>query len=91
MEGLQFRKTCNTQIDKNTVEWKAIIITLIEMKGRKRLRLIRLIRKNQESIKNISGSSWQDSYESQGLGLISVILIKKNGVNTFNITSSNIV
>ena len=46
MEGLQFRKTCvrnqhtnqsKTQLIEHRTEWKAIIITLIEMSGRKRL------------------------------------------------------
>ena len=48
MEGLQFRKTCvqthksiKTQLIEHRIEWKAIIITLIEMSGRKSLRLIR--------------------------------------------------
>ena len=56
---------------------ESALFTLIEMSGRKRLRLIRLIRKNLESIKSISGSFWQNSKESQGLGLIYVIVIKK--------------
>ena len=42
------------------------------MSGRKRLRLIRLIRKIEESIRIFQGHF--------GLGLIYVILIKKNGV-----------
>ena len=46
MEGLQFRKTCvrnqhtntiKTQMIEHRIEWKAIIITLTEMSGRKRL------------------------------------------------------
>ena len=47
MEGLQFRKTClkstrksiKTQLIEHRIEWKAIIITLIEMSGRKRKQL----------------------------------------------------
>ena len=45
MEGLQFRKTCvrnqhtnqSKQLIEHRIEWKAIIITLIEMSGRKSL------------------------------------------------------
>ena len=54
-------KSIKTQLIEHRIEWKAIIITLIEMSGGKRLRLIRLIRKNEESIKKISGSFWQNS------------------------------
>ena len=39
-------KSIKTQLIEHRIEWKAIIITLAEMTGRKRLRLIRLIRKN---------------------------------------------
>ena len=39
-------KSIKTQLIEHRIEWKEIIITLIEMSGRKRLRLIRLIRKN---------------------------------------------
>ena len=47
MEGLQFWKTCvrnqhksiKTQLVEHKIEWKAIIITLIEMSGRKRKQL----------------------------------------------------
>ena len=42
VEGLEFQKTCvqnqhtiKTQLIEHRIEWKAIIITLIEMSGRK--------------------------------------------------------
>ena len=54
-------KSIKTQLIEHRIEWKAIIITLIEMSGRKRLIRFKINKEKLRIIKNISGSFWQNS------------------------------
>ena len=54
-------KSIKTQSIEHRIEWKAIIIILIEMSGRKRLIRFKINKEKLRIIKNISGSFWQNS------------------------------